>query len=408
MRGRQGALYCELGQYEQALTLLQESLAVARRLQDKREIAFCLAFMGRTVWWQGAGLTALPLLEESLSIRHMIGDRVGIAATLDTLAAVCNMSADFHRARYFAEQGLAMSREIGHSYRIAHILKTLGSIAFGLGQYDTAILHYQAALATFRQLGDDYGIVTTLAEMGRAMYASGEFPRALFIQVLNEAVIVGRKLGNYHSLYRALGVLGDVCTWIGDYEAGERCGQELVELSRQMPPNFLASCLRLWGEANLGLGKLHLARRYLLEAMAIMVKSETRLLINSQVALLAWANLLCRECTQPEVANHLSYVQRKQAQALEIISSLLHESKARPMHKARAAQFAAELGALLPSGVAAAAKAHGKAKTLVQIISEIVCQEQTGGGQLPNFISVTTRSHYDQEWPYYSEAKQRD
>lgn len=146
---RQGALYCEFGHYEQARTLLQESLTVARCMDDKKETAFCLDYIGKVIWWQGAGLAALPLLEESLNIRHMIGDRVGIAATLDTLAAVCNMSADFHRARYFAEQGLAMSREIGHSYRVAHILKTLGSIAFGLGQYDTAILHYQAALATF-------------------------------------------------------------------------------------------------------------------------------------------------------------------------------------------------------------------------------------------------------------------
>ena len=386
MRSRQGALYCELGHYAQALTLLQENLAVARRLQDKREIAFCLEFLGRTIWWQGAGLAALPLLEESLNIRHLIGDRVGIAATLDILAAICDMSGNFWRAKQFAEQGLVVSREIGYIYQIAHLLKTLGSIAVGLGEYDTAVLHYQDALATFRQLDDNYGVVSTLAEMGRAMYASGEFPRELFIQVLEEAVTIARKLGSYHSLYRALGVLGDVSTWIEDYETGRRCGQELIDLSQQMPTNFLASCLRLLGEANVGLGKLDLARRYLAEALVVMLKSETRLLINSQAALLAWANLLCQECTQLEVASQPWSVQQRQAQALEIVSSLLYEPKARPMHKTRAAQLAAALEVLLPSRVAAVAKANGSSKTLVQIVNTIVCQEPTREGSYKKLL----------------------
>ena len=206
------------------------------------------------------------------------------------------------------------------------------------------------------------------------MYGSGEFTRENFMQVLEEAATLARKLGDYIALFYGVGILDDVANWVGEYETAERCGQELLELSRHRPPTFLASCLRIVGEASLGLGKLHLARQQLLESMTVMLKSETRLLINCQVALLAWAKLLYRECTAQKVAHQPCYTQRQQAQALEIVSSLWHEPKARAMYKARAAQFASELEALLPPEVARAAKERGKTKTPVQMATEIVNQ----------------------------------
>lgn len=375
MQARQGALNCEFGHYEQARTLLDACLAAARGLDDKTESAFCLDYMGRTVWWQESGVAALPLLEESLLIRRTLGDQIGVATTLDVLAAVCDMSCEFAQACQFAEQGLAVSRMIGHTYRIASLLRRLGSAAVGLGEYTVAVSYYQEALATFRQLNDHYGIVQALAEMGRAMYGAGNYPRDTFIGALEEAAMIARKHGNYLYLFYGVGIFADVSNWIGEYEIGLRCGQELLELSWHMPPTFLASSLRLVGEAQVGLGNLHLARQHLLEALAVMLKSETRLLINCQVAMLAWANLLCRECMQPDVASQPNHIQQRQARALEIVSSLLHEEKSRPMYKTRAAALTAKLEAFLPPAPAAAAKATGKAKTTVQIATEIVKEE---------------------------------
>jgi hypothetical protein len=106
-----------------------------------------------------------------------------------------------------------------------------------------------------------------------------------------------------------------------------------------------------------------------------MLKTETRLLFNCQVVLLAWANLLCRECTQPDLVNQPSVIQQRQAQALEVASSLLHETKARPMYKERARLLAVELEKLLPLAITAAAKERGKQKTQPQLVAEIIEQE---------------------------------
>lgn len=375
LRSRQGALYCEFGHYAHARILLQESLAIALRLDDKSEVAFCLDFIGKVIWWQESGLAALPLLEESLLIRRTIGNQVDVAATLDTLAAVCDMSSEFSRAWEFASEGLTISRMLEHTHTTASIFRRLGSAAVGLGKYGIAISCYQEAAAKFRQVDDNYGLVQALAELGRAMYGSTNYPRDVFIGVLEEAAIIARKLGQDVPLYYAIGILGQVSNWIGEYETGKRCALELVEICQQIPPSLFATYRCLLGEAELGLGNLPLARQLLLEAMALMLKTETRLLFNCQMALPAWANLLCRECTQPDLVNQPSAIQQRQAQALEVVCSLLHETKARPIYKDRARPLAVELEKLLPLSIAAAAKERGKLKTQPQLVAEIVEQE---------------------------------
>lgn len=352
----------------------------ARSMDDKKEIAFCLDFIGKTVWWQESGLAALPFLEESLFICRAIGDQVGIASTLDTLAAVCDMSSEFPQAWQFAHEGLTISRAIGHTSKTASILRRLGSTSVGLGKYDMAISYYQEAATMFRQVGDNYGLVQALAELGRAMYGSRKYPRDIFIGVLEEAATIARKLGQAVPLYYTIGILGHISNWIGEYATGKRCGQELGEISQQMPPSLFAAYRCLLGEVEVGLGNLHLARQLLLEAMTLMLKTETRLLFNCQIALLAWANLLCRECTQTDLMNQPSAIQQRQTQALEVVSSLLHETKARPMYKDRGRSLAVELEKLLPLAIAAAAKERGKRKTQPQLVAEIIEQEASSSG----------------------------
>jgi predicted ATPase/DNA-binding SARP family transcriptional activator len=86
LQARQAALACEINQYAEAYRLLQASLAVARRREDQKETAFCLEFIGRSVWWLEGEKAALPWLEESLAISRTIGDQVAVASTLYTLA----------------------------------------------------------------------------------------------------------------------------------------------------------------------------------------------------------------------------------------------------------------------------------------------------------------------------------
>jgi len=188
-------------------------------------------------------------------------------------------------------------------------------------------------------------------------------------------VMRARDLGGFEALFVGLGTFASVSTWSGDGETGERGGQELVALSERMPPHFQATCLAILADAELALNKLHLARHHLLEAMPIMLKSQTRLLINCIRVLYTWAELLSREGDLPEAAHQPMLTLQKRTYALEILSSISHYPFVWSFYTMRAKPLALKLATQLPVELAAAAEARGKLKTWPQLAAEIVEQE---------------------------------
>ncbi len=242
LQARQGALCWGFAQYPQARSLLQASLAVARHEQDKKEMAFCLEFLGRTAHQEG-DLASIKFLEESLALSRLLDDQLAIATTLHTLAMVFDTVSERQRARQAAEQSLAISRQLAHPHRIALVFHRLGSIARGRGEYTVAIGHFQEALLGFTQVDDRYHTLLTLAELGSAMYMAGEFQREAIMLVLNEAVVRARKLGSFEALFVGVGIHAEISLWNGDYQIAECELQELAGHSREMPSHFLATCL---------------------------------------------------------------------------------------------------------------------------------------------------------------------
>jgi predicted ATPase/DNA-binding SARP family transcriptional activator len=390
LQARQAALACEINQYAEAYRLLQASLAVARRHQDQKETAFCLEFIGRSVWWLEGEKAALPWLEESLAISRAIGDQIAVASTLYTLASVFDTAIEKLRARDFAEQSLALSRQLDHPYRTAAVLHRLGSIANGLDEFDAAVAYFQQSLTIFRTLDDRFNLTLVLAELGRSMYRTGKFSPESVMALLHEAVTYARALGTFHGLFVGVGIFGQISNWLGDYESGERSGLELVALAREMPPSFLASCLILLGESEVGLGKLTLARQHLIEAMLEMVKSQTRFFVNARLVLRAWLNLLCQESAQFQLAKQAAAAEQKQLEAIAVAACMIHQPQIPPSYKTYVAQVATGLKQQVPVALAAGAEACGQQKTLTELIAEIIQQAEVAAGA----IDVRSLQHH--------------
>jgi tetratricopeptide (TPR) repeat protein len=355
--------------------LIQDSLALARRLGAKREIAFCLNVMGTMAWWQQSVLAAVPLLEESLTLSRESGDQLGLATTLHSLSWLFGGASEPEKAQRFAKESLAISQQMGHTYHVAHALHRLSATAFVLGEYATAISYCQQGLAAFRQLGDRHGTALVLAELGRSMYASGAYPREAFLPVLEEGAALSRESGNHAAMYHAIGILSKISNFMGDYEVGRRCGQELIDLLPDLSYPYLPHCLIILGWGCLGLGGHQEARRYLQGAVAAAFKAQLRATRTLPWALLAWAQLLRAESELVGVVTQPGLPQQKQTQALTIVAHVLNNPQAWPFWKERAMPLAAQIEALLPSEVATAAKARGISKSMMQIASELVKEE---------------------------------
>ena len=95
---RHGRFCHRLGQYDEAKTLLRESLAIAHQLEAAGDIAFALNNLGYVAWSQSDYGRAQSLFEESLALFERVGDKAGLAQVLTTLGDVIAARQWFEKA----------------------------------------------------------------------------------------------------------------------------------------------------------------------------------------------------------------------------------------------------------------------------------------------------------------------
>jgi tetratricopeptide (TPR) repeat protein len=154
------------GDYEPARILLEESLAVQRRLGHGRAIAFSIYGLAMVAQAHGHYGVASTLCEESRAAFREVGDAWGEAMVFQGLGQTAYLLGDPGGARSFFEEGLRLCRKLGDRRNIAVLLSGLGTVAREQGDYGEAHLLLAESLAIYRRLGDAWGIPTRLANTG--------------------------------------------------------------------------------------------------------------------------------------------------------------------------------------------------------------------------------------------------
>jgi tetratricopeptide (TPR) repeat protein len=100
----QGLAAIELGHYDIARTLLDESLAMAREAGDVFRIALALNAFGDLARREQDYAEALPYYEQSVALLHELGALRDRASVLQNLGSTCLQLGDVERAySYFRE-----------------------------------------------------------------------------------------------------------------------------------------------------------------------------------------------------------------------------------------------------------------------------------------------------------------
>jgi len=98
---------------------------------------------------------AAPFLEEALAIARRIGDKRNIAGTLHNLAEVERQRGNYERAKTLGMQSIALSREMEDKWQLAMVVGWLGLLAVWSGDdHDLAESSLEEALALDRELGN--------------------------------------------------------------------------------------------------------------------------------------------------------------------------------------------------------------------------------------------------------------
>jgi predicted ATPase/DNA-binding winged helix-turn-helix (wHTH) protein len=173
-----GSLAREQGDYKRAVELHEESLARWEEAGDKRGVARSLNYVGFAAWLSGDFGQTRKACEVSRELFGEVGDREGSVWSLLNLAAAAHYEREPERAESFGRESLSISREIGYKEGIAWSLNVLGNVARAGEDYERAAAMLRESLALHDELGDRWRVASVLEALAELAQAKEQPQRA--------------------------------------------------------------------------------------------------------------------------------------------------------------------------------------------------------------------------------------
>lgn len=153
-----------------AVELFDESLALARRLDDIALIAQLLLELGEIAYDQNEQEKARLLSAEGLALARASGDAHIVAAFLRLCGDMAELQADRAQTIAYAEERLAIYRALDDQRGVARALRDLGVLAHEQGDMRRAAERYAEGLRLARMIGDQGNIMWLLYHAGRIAF----------------------------------------------------------------------------------------------------------------------------------------------------------------------------------------------------------------------------------------------
>jgi predicted ATPase/DNA-binding NarL/FixJ family response regulator len=166
------------GDYERGKELLDESLAISRKADDKVMIAEALFQLAGTVWGPGDTAGAKEIYEEGIALCREVGYTYRLPDFLLSLGYLLMLEGDYDRGAALNEEAVAICREHGYRSKLNYALDNLGWAALLQGDYERARTSYEESLAVCKELGDKMVASDSLEGMACFSAAQGEALRA--------------------------------------------------------------------------------------------------------------------------------------------------------------------------------------------------------------------------------------
>jgi tetratricopeptide (TPR) repeat protein len=178
-----GILAARHGDYDRAVALYEESLALYREIGHRKGTHGPLRELGIVAYYRGDYDEAVRLSEQALAISHEFGSAFGSGLAVCTLADALRARGDTERARTLLGESLASLR--GQEQRVlivnalANTLARLGSIECAFGEVARAAGSYRESLELiWRLVGKAFETVACLGGLARVAAMQGRPERA--------------------------------------------------------------------------------------------------------------------------------------------------------------------------------------------------------------------------------------
>ncbi|HQR39361.1 MAG TPA: tetratricopeptide repeat protein, partial [Blastocatellia bacterium] len=167
---------------------LEESMRLARELDDKREIGWSGFHLALVLQQQGDVRDSVTVLEESLAIGRELNLERLVGNALNSLGEAARIGGDWDAAVAYFEQSLASHRLMGHPVGLSITLCNMGAALCETGDLEAARACYAEALPNLRDQGNGMGMSLALDGLGALAARRHEWERAARLAGAAEAL----------------------------------------------------------------------------------------------------------------------------------------------------------------------------------------------------------------------------
>lgn len=182
-------------EYPAARSTLQESVVRLRELEEQADLSAALSFLGF--------LGDLEAAEESVAIARALDNKWILAYALAWQSQALRLAGvDLPLARAAAAESTGLARQIRSDWAVARSLLSQGQLAVVSGEFDEARTYLQESLVIFTQGQDGYHANLARTELANVERAQGNHSEAL--KLYQTAIRVWHELGLHSAVTQQL------------------------------------------------------------------------------------------------------------------------------------------------------------------------------------------------------------
>ncbi|MFX0060964.1 MAG: tetratricopeptide repeat protein [Candidatus Hermodarchaeota archaeon] len=193
-----GSIYSDKGNQDQALEFFNQSLAISKEFDNKRELALGLIGIGKVYWNNGELDQTLECLQQALALSEELGYRHDIARSLSNIGMIYQNKGDLERSMEYHQRALKILEKIGNKRDIAISLGEIGTVYADKGDFKRALEYDQQCLTLFEEIGNKRMIGLSLISVGNDYMQIGELEQAL--EYLEPSLTILEELDDKRSL----------------------------------------------------------------------------------------------------------------------------------------------------------------------------------------------------------------
>jgi CHAT domain-containing protein/Flp pilus assembly protein TadD len=264
-----GLAYTSLNQHAKALGYYDQALVVRRELHDRAGEDQTLVNLAGTCYSLGQYANEINYFEQALVVQREANNRNREAQSLNAIGYAYYRLNQHGKAVEFLNQAISIRREINDRVGERVTLYNLGQVHDSLGEYEASIASYDQALAIDRATRDRRSEAIDLGKLAWA-YGLGHADFEKGIDLMEQAVVIHRELGNRSAEARALRDAGAGFAGLGRYDRAIGNYEQALAIFREIKDRpGEGSTLGWLGGSNLLLGRYERAIYYYQQALAI-------------------------------------------------------------------------------------------------------------------------------------------